>query len=494
MSDMLQGVSMADAAMRAWQAGYSDGDGDLNELSNLRALSYQLAKENPMAISGVNTHVTEVIGTGLELQCRIDRSVLFALGLDESSADKWESLTENRFKYWCENKMECDAEGQSNFYELQGLGLRTEILAGDAIAITPNIKRKHAVFKMRVQMVDPSRLSNPHSLPDTTLLAGGVGRDQFGYARVLHILKGHPNSKKLDNQPYEWEPIEIIGGKTGRINAVHIFDKLQAGASRGRPLLAPIIKTVKQMGRYTDAEVAAAVVNAFFAIFTQSKSDGPAAFDFGETSESEHVNDAEGEIGGMDGSIVDLPAGRELVTAEPGRPNDKFDGFMQAMMKQIGMALDIPLEILTKHFQSSYSAARAALLQFWKTVLVKRKHMALGFCQPIYGTWLMEEVAAGRIEAPGFFTDPFIRRAWSTAAWVGPPRGMIRPDQEVQAELDMNAATIKPLSDITLQLTGNDWDASVEKQAREMRKLRELGLDFALPDYENRQKDDREDD
>ena len=42
-------------------------------------------------------------------------------------------------------------------------------------------------------------------------------------------------------------------------------------------------------------------------------------------------------------------------------PNTAFDPFMTAILRQVGVALELPFEILTKHFQSSYSAARGAM-------------------------------------------------------------------------------------------------------------------------------------
>jgi hypothetical protein len=48
-------------------------------------------------------------------------------------------------------------------------------------------------------------------------------------------------------------------------------------------------------------------------------------------------------------------------TANPGRPNAQFDPFVTAIVRQIGVALELPYEILIKHFTSTYSAARAAI-------------------------------------------------------------------------------------------------------------------------------------
>ena len=55
------------------------------------------------------------------------------------------------------------------------------------------------------------------------------------------------------------------------------------------------------------------------------------------------------------------------------------------------------------------------------------------FCTPIYEEWFDEAVARGRIDAPGYFDDPAIRKAYTGCAWNGPARTNLNPVQEVDA-------------------------------------------------------------
>ena len=119
------------------------------------------------------------------------------------------------------------------------------------------------------------------------------------------------------------------------------------------------------------------------------------------------------------GMAVMLNPGEDIETANPGRPNPNFDPFVTAILKEVGAALQLPLEILMKHFQSSYSASRAALLEAWKEFKSARTRFGMGFCQPIYMSWLDEAVAIGRIDAPGYFTDPLKSLNHSTAGSGG---------------------------------------------------------------------------
>src|SRR5690606_12542726 len=119
--------------------------------------------------------------------------------------------------------------------------------------------------------------------------------------------------------------------------------------------------------------------------------------------------------------------------ANPGRPNAGFDPFVLAVLRQIGVALELPYEVLIKHFTSSYSAARAALLDAWRFFRRRRAWLARKFCQPVYEAWLADAVATGLVDAPGFFADPVRRASWCGARWIGDAPGQIDPQKEVDA-------------------------------------------------------------
>ena len=88
---------------------------------------------------------------------------------------------------------------------------------------------------------------------------------------------------------------------------------------------------------------------------------------------------------------------------------------------------DFLKEMLLKQFNSSYSASRAALLEFWKLVKMRREWFVADWCRPIYEIFIYEAVARGRLNAPGFFNDPIKRMAWLGANFIGPSQGMLDP-------------------------------------------------------------------
>lgn len=127
------------------------------------------------------------------------------------------------------------------------------------------------------------------------------------------------------------------------------------------------------------------------------------------------------------GAIIDLNPGEEVQFADPKHPNTGYDDFTNATIRLIGAGLEIPPEVMMKQFTTSYSAARGALNEFWRTCSMQQDWFTDDFCQPVYEEWFAEAVARGRIHAPGFFTDPARRKAYTACAWNGPARTNLNP-------------------------------------------------------------------
>jgi lambda family phage portal protein len=176
------------------------------------------------------------------------------------------------------------------------------------------------------------------------------------------------------------------------------------------------------------------------------------------------------------GAILDLGPGEDVQTVDPNRPNQAFDPFVQAILRQVGVAIEVPFELLIKHFTASYSAARAALLEAWKCFSSWRSWLAAELCQPAYEEVITEAVARGVLIAPGFFADPYIRAAYLGADWIGPAPGQIDPMKEAEAAEKMISLEAKTREQVTVELTGGDWKRNHRQRAREERMRREDGL------------------
>ncbi len=469
LANAYHGASKKRRSLSEWSPSAGDADTDIiAELPDLRERSRDLVRNNPLACGAINTKCTSVVGTGLKLKSRIDRNIL---NMTEDQADAWEKRTEAEWRLWASSK-DCDVSGAQNFAGIQDLSFRSTLENGDVFILTPSKKDRLRTYSLQLQLIEADRVCNKDNGQDTDTLAGGIQKDNNGKPKQYHILKGHPGNIYSKNN--KWITVPAYGAKTGRKNVLHLFRKLRVGQSRGVPDLAPVIETLKQLGRYTQAEVDASVISAFFTVFIKSEYHAGMAPMQPTTETGGKTTDKDYKM--APGAILDLLPNEDISTANPGRPNQSFDGFVLAISRQIGVALELPFEILVKHFTASYSAARAALLEAWRFYMGRRKWLEDHLCNPVYELWMTEAVALGRIAAPGFLQDPLIRMAYLGAEWTGPSKGQIDELKEVNAAEKRLQLTLTTHSEETAALTGGDWEQKFPQRAREEQMKKEANI------------------
>lgn len=465
------GASTTKKSLAGWLHGGGSAREDINDnLVVLRERSRDLYMGVPLATGAIKTMRTNVVGRGLKLKPTIDRE---ALGISAGEAKKLEKQIEREWAVWAESA-DCDMSRLDNFYELQQLAFTNWLLSGDCLAVLPVKPRKNQPYDLRVNLIEADRLQSPNDF-DTfdNRIVGGVEQSEDGEVVAYHFTKHHPLS--YANEKMEWVRVEAYGSRTGRKNVLHIMCRERIGQRRGVPFLAPVIEALKQLGRYTDAELVAAVVSGMFTIFIEKEgSSEEDAIGSAIPQEEEIDADDDTTIELAPGAVFDLNDGEKAHDMNPGRPNTGFAGFVEAICQQIGAALEIPYELLVKRFNSSYTASKGALEEAWKMFRMYRGWLAMDFCQPVYEEWLAEAVAKGRIKMPGFFTDPIRHKAFCKAEWNGPARGTLDPVKEVTAAEKRVANGLSTRAAETMEITGGDYYSNIEQLKQEEKKLKEV--------------------
>ena len=466
------GANATKKAVIGWTHGGGSHREDIEEhISTIRQRSRDLyCGGSTLATGAVKRLRTNAVGTGLHLKSTINEEIL---GISSEEARKLEETIEREFAHWA-NSTNCDIERIDNFYQLQQLALLNALLSGDSFALMTTTKRTGSIYDLRIELVEADRVSTPDSETINPLFCEGVEKNANGEVVAYHISKFHPLSFQ-DREPREWVRVKAFGEKTGRRNVIHVMNRERIGQVRGVPFLSPVIETIKQLGRYTEAEVLAAVINGLFTVFIEKESasdDVP----FGEAVPEDMQVDSEdeGSIELAPGAVIDLGEGEKANMVNPGRPNPNFDPFVMAVIKQIGAALEIPYELLIMAFSNNYSASRAAILEFFKVIKMYRAWFVTDFCQPIYEEWLCEAVAKGRINAPGFFNDPIIKDAYCSAEWNGPSAGQLDPKKEVEAAELRVQGGFSTRERETTELTGTDFYKNIKQRKREEELLKEV--------------------
>ncbi|WP_315826117.1 phage portal protein [Bradyrhizobium sp. SZCCHNG3015] len=451
------------AALKAWRPHGGSADGDsIGDLPALRSRSRDLNRNNPIATGARSTSRANIVGSGLRARSKIKHDLL---GLSPEAADKWERKTETLFDLWAQSKL-CDISLAQNFYELQSLVFNSVFESGDTFVLRRTPKRPNAIVPLALNVVEADRVATPTDKQGDYYVRDGVRIDDDGAPVSYYVLDDHPG----DNPNYtitNYREIPAFGAKSGEQMVLHIFERLRPGLHRGIPQLAPVIELLKQLDRFTDAELMKAVVSSFFTVFLKTDGDDGLA---PAVAPGQHPTSADffgpGEVTMGPGTVVDIGTNESIETAQPANTAN-FDPFFTSVVRQIGVALSIPFEMLMLHFTASYSASRAALEMAAMFFRDRRTWLVRNFCDPVYEWFMTDAINAGLITAPGFFEDPVKRAAWLGAQWIGPARIILDPLKEWKAETEAVNLGARTVEAVIIERGGDDFEQTTAQRAKE---------------------------
>jgi lambda family phage portal protein len=479
------GANVTKNSLAGWLWRGSDADGDIGlNVQILRERSRDAFMGIPLASGAVETFDTNVIGEGLYPAPNVDGE---ALGLSAAATADLNKELADKFEWWACDPRECDFESRDTFYLKQSTVFQSMLLSGDCPVLFPLTQRPNTLFDLRIRVLEADRIMNPPTIDPTKNIFSGVELDDEGELLAYHIAKRHPlalHTSRIFALPLligQTVRVEPFGAQTGRRNMVLLIKPERPEQRRGVPILAPCLELLKQNGRYIDATVVAAVIQSYFTAFITQEFPDPNMFqDLLTDEQKQQILDFSPYNVQLGPGVVNfMRPGHAVNFSAPTQPHSTFGEFTIACAKFVGAAIGMPYEVLLKQFNASYSASRAALLEFWKRVRKYRSIMVDGLCQPVYEEWVIDAVSLNRIERfKGDVTDIYVRRALTRCNWTGASAGSLDPQKEVAAaEAKVNAG-FSTIERESMELNGSNWRDNVRQQSTEKTEFTEADLTF----------------
>ena len=455
------GASRTTTSMQGYRTITGGPDKDIvGNIPLLRERSRDLYVSNPIVAGILKKYKTAVVGKGLVPKPNLKYE---ALGITKEEARKIEQQIKIKFGIWAKS-INADAMRMHNFYVLQSLVVLNWLMNGD-VFIIPKFKSREGVStRLCVQIVEGDRVRNPY-LNLNRNIQEGVELDEDGEVLAYHVSSNHPG----DNFPNKSTRVKAFN-KFGKRNILHLFEPERPGQRRGVPLISPAMESLKQIGRYSQAELMAAVINAMYSFFLEQTLDTPPTEGIGSFGSGNKVpqtfRDGTDRFELGNGTMNVLNPGEKVANFTPGRPNSNYKLFVDSIYEEIGAAVELPKEVMLNNFQSSYSASRAALEEAWKRFYGVRELLISYFCQPVYEAFLLEQISLGELKLPGYFDSEIKRAEYARATWVGNKKISLDPFKEMKARelaLEMGLTTREILS----QEDGLDYDELLEQKQKE---------------------------
>jgi len=489
-----------------WGYGYHDGEkfpGQTGFGGNtflaidywaLRTKSSEVFERNLYARGIIRRLVTNIVVTGLALESTPSEGIL---GMSEGSLDDWTDMTEEQFELWANDPKLCDFEGKRTFAHLQEEAKREALVTGDILVVQRMSKRYRVP---QIQLIDGRDVQTPANPPRDARIYYGVEVDKDDRPIAYWVTQEDGSSVRMPAN----------GSRSGRRLAWLYFgsDKRMSQV-RGQPILAQILQSLKEIDRFRDSTQRKAVINSMLALFVKKEGDGVGTRMVANSAvrKSAKATPGEGAQGPIQlnaasmtpGVTVDRLAPGEEPVAHKGHGADQsYSDFEAGIVRGLAWALEIPPEILQLSFNANYSASAAAINEFGMFLTVQRQRLGDTFCKPFYNEWLLGEVMARRIEAPGLVdawrensgNSRYIFAAWIKSEWNGqvkPSTDMFKMMKGVDLATDSGFLSFDRASRL---VSGTKWRNNVRKQRRERQLAAEAGIPLSAGSVLASQADD----
>ena len=421
------------------------------ELSALRERSRDAVRNDPVAAGALSTYSENIVGAGLSPQSRLRAGVL---GISEQQAKVLQHQAEGAWDIF--SRM-AGADNRLTMDEIQFVALSKIVEDGEIIAIPTWANEPWRTFGRCIELLESERMGSPFGGKVSAKIENGIRFGDRGQPLGYFIRKAGNSAEYNEISAFD---------KTGRPKVLHVFPTRRPGQQRGIPVFAPILTHLRDLAKYQEATLVSARVAACLAVFiTQQNQFGQ----FG--TETTNASGTFSEL--SPGMVARLRVGEAVNTVEPNQPGDNYAGYVESMLRLMGVALGLPYELLIKDFsKTNYSSARAALLEGRRMFTRWRTWFSAKFCQPIWEMVLEEAFLRGMFDASDFYCH---RHEYCRALWVGGRWGWVDPVKEVQAA---RMAIDYGLSNLAEEnaAQGRDWEENIEQIGREQAFIAEKGV------------------
>jgi capsid protein len=404
----------------------------------------------------------------------------------EQEAAKYAEIMGESFSLYANDYFIFDYKKQMTFGEYQEAVRQEAMICGDVVVVN-RINQQTGLPQWDIISGNNVKTPFEYNIRKGNTITHGVERDQQG-RHVAYWVEEYKNEK------YNFVRIPVMGEKSGRQISWMVYggNRLLSDV-RGTPLLANILYMLKDLDRYRDAELRAAVVSSIIPLFIEKAvgtEGGGNTFSeklrekLGMVSGAENANEPrKTEIGMVPGTVIDnLAPGETIKSFQSNHPNLSFKQFEEAIVSAICWSNEIPPEIVTLKFTSSYSAARQANNEFESYLKYRAFKNAKDFCQLIYNEFIIQSILLGDLVIPGFEKMLFnpgawqLRGAWLRCEWTAISRPSVDIQREAVAYISLEDSMDMTHDQVSRRFTGMSFRTVCYIRAREKKLMDHLGL------------------
>lgn len=434
----------------------------------LRQRARDLVENNPLAKSGVEAYIANVIECGILPKPRLSEGERLAQVM---AWNRWGGEYGDN---------EADSTGQQHIYELMTLWL-TEILVGGGCLVNyvvlPRAESRTRFLPLTLELIPEERFADDkddyvlfhNRRKGNNRIVRGVEIDSRGRPVNFWVRPDHPNEPAgiLD-------PISISAA-----DAHYSFFRRRVGQYRGYTLLSAAIMWLWKLGYYTDNELMASAIRSCFAAVIQMNKDDWPDYD-GIADGNQSLTDLNGNVLErlQPGIVARMTAPGTIQTVGPNVPTNEASAWLMFIERCISIAINLSYEEVARDFsQGNFSSTRASANSDRKRFRPMQKFVVNHFCQPTwrrFAQWASWRGIDGFPTLDAFLADlhNWINVKWRTPGWVS-----VNPWDDVRAaamEIEHGMGTREDY----IASKGGDWEDKFDQLEDEENGGRQRDLTF----------------
>lgn len=371
----------------------------------------------------------------------------FTLRLKGDNQDEIAQIRE-RFTEWLD---ECEVTGQFSGPELQRLAVRTWARDGEGLGLFYRGREyKHG---LAFRALEPDYLDEQSNHKGWRVIMG-VHLDPVGRPIKYDIYNRHPG-----------EVTDVTRAATNTYDArdvLHLFRPERAGQVRGMTWLSSIMKSVRMLHGYQEAELVAARVASCQMGFYKI----PPGEDWkndGEDADGSALSDA------APGVFERMPTGWEFQSFSPTHPTSQYGAFVKEIKREISSGVNVSYGALANDgSDANYSSMREMSILERENWLVCQDSFARRFMRRLYREWIQTAELSNLFNfdvAPYRQADSWTGRTWP---WVDPEKDINA--RKIEIELGLTSPSILAAE------RGIDYGEVLKQIAEDEKKRKENNL------------------
>lgn len=419
----------------------------LSDGAMLTARARKAEMDNPIASSGINAFIAEVIGTGIRPHSRhpdaVKRRLIekeFALWVPQSSATR---------------RIGPDGTPDSlhDFFVQQQLVCRNVIVAGEAFGrlryrLKSDLSPSGLRVPLQVELIEPEQLAfwrmSGELVQPGNLIRGSIEFNQIHERVAYHFYREHPGDSGI--WPNTFEVVRVPAD-----SILHVMEFIRGNQIRGITSMAPILVALGDIDEFEDATRLKQKLGAF--LFGSKTTFQPDNSGFASQSQvgnsvapagAEYVEAQPGTV-----TMLDANAGEKFDFYSPDGVAQTFEPFMRTQLQRTATTMRVAYHMLTGDSSSTtFMNARVQLIhqrriwtQFQKAIIAHQ------FCRPVWRAWMDAAALAGVIDAKDYRKNQqdYLAVEWLPQAWdwVDPVKDIQAVRMEMEACLDSRRAVVK---------------------------------------------------